>query len=317
MIPSSLIPALSVAADTAINNVLRNGAPGQKQPKGEVGFVAAVVLGGVHGIASAWQPILHPHGYSVRISGVFCHQSPMVTFTDRSGNQATCELADLLVVVDDISGHNHRRWAALIQAKMAAAKGGKKITGSGDLRQLDLFTRWPSFTLPSGYNPGGRDFFTCVYPGSILDCGRYGLIAKKPNPHWHQQAPAITMPAGGDQLGTFLARMVEAGQVGYGREATGLADDWSQTVDELMTRTYASFFNYRAGFSDQQKRGYSAFAMSMPYPSLGLRFYPSPYIFLDDTPPPSGGRPDRAEEEHPDGGISLLRIVISKKDGEE
>ena len=57
MIPSHLIAHLASAADAAIDNVLRVGARGQAMPSGEVGFVAAVVLGGVcalYGVPVVW-----------------------------------------------------------------------------------------------------------------------------------------------------------------------------------------------------------------------------------------------------------------------
>jgi hypothetical protein len=310
MVPNHLIASLATAADTAINNVLLEGAPGQSIPTGEVGFVAAVVIGGVYKIANAWSPLLRPHGLSIKMSGVFCHQTPRATFTDNHGNNVSCELADLLVVVEDSTGGRPgRRWAALIQAKMAAPGGGQTLTRLGDLRQLDLMSRWPPFTLPRNFAPGARDFATCRYHGQLLDCGRYGLIDGQPRPDWHQQAPAPAMPAGGDRLGTFLAQMVETGQVGYGREATGLGDDWSRTVDELMTQTYSQFFNYAAGFSGRRQRGHSALSMAISCPY-------DPFFFCShsDRPPPSGGRPDGPGDDEIPTGISLLRIAISSDD---
>ena len=141
MVPHHLVASLATTADTAIDNVLRVGAPGQSKPTGEVGFVAAVVIGGVHDIANAWSPLLHPHGLSVKMGGVFCHQTPRATFANNSGKIVSCELADLLVVVEDnTGGRPGRRWAALIQAKMAAPGGGQTLTQPADLRQLDLMS---------------------------------------------------------------------------------------------------------------------------------------------------------------------------------
>lgn len=114
---------------------------------------------------------------------------------------------------------------------------------------------------------------------------------------------------GGDQLGSFLAHMVETGQVGYGHEATGLGDDWSRTVDELMTQTYSQFFNYAAGFSGPRQRGHSAFAMAISGP-----YDPSIFNFNSDGPPPSGGRPDELSDDERPNGISLLRIAIGTND---
>jgi hypothetical protein len=315
MIPSSLIPRLASAADTALRPVLKTGAVahGQTTPTGEVGFVAAAVLGGVPAIAGAWRPILGPAGYKLRVNGVFCHQTPQATFSDTSGVSRTCELADLLVVIDDLTGGSqNRRWATLIQAKMAASSGGKTITQAMDLRQLDLYTRWPSFTLPAGYHPAPRDFSTCSYAGLAFDCGRYGLIDGQPNPLWHQQSPALAMPAGGLELGAFLAHMVEAGQTGFGREATGTSDDWSRTVEELMTVAYANVFNYAAGFSGPRSRGHTAIAFSVS----DLEQSPEHVfqIIFGGEPPPSGGRPEQPDDFAPDGGaVSVLRIGIARE----
>ena len=310
MIPSPLIPALASAADSALNNVLRTGALswGQRQPTGEVGFVAAAVLGGVPDIAAAWQPILQKAGFGVTLSGVFCHQSPQATFTDSAGNLVSCELADLLIVVDDFTGGRQgQRWAVLVQATMAATGGGQSLTSSGDLRQLDLLSRWPPFTLPAGFAAAPRDFASCAYAGATLDCGRYGLIDAQPRPLWHQQAPAATMPPGGPELGTFIARMLETGQVGYGREATGHGDDWSQTVHELMTVTYANMFNYAQGFPGPRPRGHSALVAfaDASTPAIRLRWHSGELT-------PSGGRPEQPRDEAPGEGISLLRIAVHK-----
>jgi hypothetical protein len=308
MLPNFLIPNLESAADAAINNVLRTGAVAvnQRVPTGEVGFVAAFVLGAVPDIAKAWRQIIRPHGYSIQMTGVFCHQTPMATFTDTSGIARTCELADLLVVVDDLtSGAATTRWAVLVQAKMVKAGGGQTLTQQGDLTQLDLLSNWPTFTLPSGFAPGSRDFSTCRHAGSPIECGRYGLIDGQPNPLWHQRAPASSMPAGGDQLGTFIARMLE-GRHGYGREATGTADDWSRTVDELLKVTAGLAFTYATGLKGSHPRGNSVVALVSA---------PDTPMFVAaqwrSGPPPTGGRP----EERPDGpgeGINLIHIGLTR-----
>ncbi|WP_156330434.1 hypothetical protein [Bosea vaviloviae] len=322
MIPNRLIANLANAADAALSPILQTGASshGQAPPTGEVGFVAAAVLGGVPAIASAWNPILGPAGYHVRMSGVFCHKAPQATFTDSAGNSVSCELADLLVVVDDLtSGGSGQRWAALIQAKMAAAGGGKTLTGTLDLRQLDLFTRWPLFSLPTGYRQGNRDFATCGHSGAPIDCGRYGLIDGQPSPKWHQQAPSTVMSAGGDQLGSFLAHMVEVGQSGFGREATGTTDDWSMTVDELLNLTYASVFNYVTGFgpSNPQPRQTSALSLVATTPRAfrvsdrPIFYYVRDNVWWEDRPPPSGGKPEFPDDGLPEmRGLSVLRIGI-------
>lgn len=307
MIPSTLTPSLETAANTEINNILRTGATSVRQtmPTGEVGFVAAFVLGAVPAIASAWRPLLRPHGLSVKMWGVFCHQTPKVRFTDSSRIRRTCELADLLLVVDDLTtGKATTRWAVLIQAKMAAASGGCHLKGSGDLAQLDLLSRWPNFTLPTTFAAGARDFSTCTHAGSTIACGRYGLIDGQPNPVWHQQAPATVMPAGGDELGTFIARMVEC-RSGYGREATGLSDDWSRTVDELTKVTAGLAFTYSAGLKGSHPRGNSSLAFVV---TAGDPLGPMQWA---SAPPPSGGKPETPLDEPPSEGINLVHIGIT------
>jgi hypothetical protein len=316
MIPSSLIPLLAMAADNKLMSVLQNGARGQARPSGEVGYVAAVVRGGVPAIARAWQPILEPAGYQLVITGVFCHQAPQATFTDSSYLPATCELADLLVVIDELNrGAVGRRYATLIQAKMADFGGGKTINGKMAKRQLHLFEHWPTFTLPAGYDQAPRDFSSCRHPGKPIDCGRYGLITK--HPRWNQQKPASSMPGGGTQLGSFFAKMVEDGQTGYGREATGTGDDWSRTVDELMTVTYANVFNYARGFGpgNPQPRGQTACAFTtQSWPSY-LDDDWNNFHLGGDIPPPSGPLFRRVEEGPPPGdNISVLRIGIIRED---
>tara|TARA_R110001599_G_scaffold67445_2_gene190589 strand:- start:624 stop:1568 length:945 start_codon:yes stop_codon:yes gene_type:complete len=313
MIPVSLTSQLANAADTEINRILRIGATACKQskPTGEVGFVAAFVLGAVPAIAAAWRPILSPAGYSVSMTGIFCHQTPRATFTNSAGLTKSCELSDLLVVVDDMtSGVPTSRWAVLIQAKMAASHGGQSLSGAGDLTQLDLMTHWPAFSLPSTFPPGARNFSTCSYSGTNLDCGRYGLIEPQPTPLWHQQAPAPKMPAGGDELGTFLAKMLESGQTGYGREATGRFDDWSRTVDDLMNVTAKTAFTYSAGLKGPHPRGNTAIALVVCNPS-GSDFTNG--YWMRDTPP-SGGDPESPDDDSDAEGMSFVHIGVLRKE---
>lgn len=121
------------------------------------------------------------------------------------------------------------------------------------------------------------------------------------------------MSAGGHELGSFLAHMVETGQTGFGREATGVTDDWSRTVDELMTVTYAAVFNYAAGFSGPRKRGHNAVAFAAP------DHFPSPGWLLGlagpaDAAPPSGGHANHSDDGAEGGALSVLRIGIARQD---
>ena len=325
MIAPQFMPWLERAADCAVMRALRFGVPtGASEPQ----FVAAVVLNAIPEIAMIWEPILNHAGLSATFSSVFCHQSPIATYQDSACKKHSCELADLLVVVDDrTNGTQVRRRAVLVQAKMAAPQGGKRLSSS-DLTQLNLYSTWPAFRLGSGFRSCLRHFSNCRHPGNLDDCGRYGLIGRCPR-LWHQQAPARTMPSGGDELGTFLARMVD-NRSGYGREATGRADDWSRTVEELMSITFNKVFHDPTTRS-RRFRGVSVSSTNSD-DAIGLRIrgqdiYSGPVIAypLDAVGfqirghanaggGASGRETDRFEERAPGGGISLLRIEIKRLD---
>lgn len=324
MIPCTLISALEAAADEALVPILQNGATcfGQTPPSGEVGFVAAVVLGGVPAIADAWRPILAEAGFRLAMHGVFCHQVPKVSFMNAAGETKSCELADLLIVIDDLTlGRPNKRWASLIQAKMAQSSGGTTIATPNDVTQLDLFMNWPEFELQAGYQKGLRNFSNCPHPGVVTDCGWYGLITNSSGlAVWRQQRPQKIMPPDGTKLGTFIANMLKMNQTDFGREATGNKDDWSRTVEELMNLTYAKFFNYASGFGkgNPQKRGYTALVCD--YAPL-LSSWMDKYSFLENSSrvyrfgagrilPPEDGEPEDGEPE--DGGISILRIGVAR-----
>jgi hypothetical protein len=178
VVPSALISSLERAANNAIRPVLSSGAPGiVAVPTAEVGFIAAVVLGGVPAVAAAWGAILNSVGLRLSLVGVFCHQSPMVRFRS-GGTNHQCELADLPIVVDDITGASIvDRRAVLVQAKMTTAPGLVTIAGTSTV-QLDLYSNWHAFTLPTGFSPKPRDFHVCPLPGSSFENGRYGAIPR-------------------------------------------------------------------------------------------------------------------------------------------
>ncbi|MEI8395040.1 MAG: hypothetical protein WCF85_09920 [Rhodospirillaceae bacterium] len=321
MIPPGLIPSLAGAANAEIDRAMASPNPIWigKYPNDEVSFVAAFVLFGVAGVAGSWNKILNPLGLQVVSSGVVCHgRYTEAVFTDALGRKMRCELADLLVVIDDNASTPNKRMAVLVQAKMADSGGGKHIKDVGDLKQHELLSKWPPFTLPKkNFDSRTRDFCTCAFPGKPLDCGWYGLIKDQPSPEWHQQAPAISMPAGGDKLGTFLANMA-ASQPDYGREAavSGRGDDWSFTVDELLrvTGSKGILFSHKPGLVGRHPRYISAFgvhgrSIAMIWSDHAILV---PHHFYGM--PPFGGAPDDSDGEPPEGGMSIAYFSISRKD---
>nr|WP_281719420.1 hypothetical protein [Nitrosomonas nitrosa] len=308
MVLQKLIPLLEPAAHNALRHVLATGAVafGQSPPTKEPDFVAAFVLGGTVAIATAWSAILRPHRISMTIQSVYCHGSPLVVFPPtRKGaglaSPSRCELADLLLVIDDTTaGSPPARRASLVQAKMAASTSGSITLSGTDLVQLDLMQNWPTFTFPDkGYDPRTRNFAGGVLPPVAQSSGRYGLIDRGLSPpDWQQVAPAHKMTIRGVDLGAFLARMADRPPNAEGRAATiGGTDDWSFTIEELLKVTGVRTFK-RPSITTRQLRGASHLLhLIVPEPSgtslrLGYRWSDrgggADLPPIEDVPPRNG-----------------------------
>lgn len=307
MIPLShvgLQTSLASAATTEIDAALSG--PGTSPsgvavaaPTSEPTAVASVLLVGVPAITASWKPLLAKHGLSVTMHGVFCHGTPQVAFTDSSGAPERCELADLLVVVDDSpAGVPIDRRAVLVQAKMAGPPGHITVSAGKEAAQLDLMSNWPAFQfVSSAYNTARRDFAAASQPGNSRESGQYGGIELSP-PSWLQAAPSTSPMSLGSSLGALLSAMVFGSD---GREthivpapgpgSAGLgADDWSATIAELLDTTFHQAFGLVASVgSARPDRGITAFA-----------------LYTDDG---SGGG---VSAFGPDGGMSILHISISQ-----
>jgi hypothetical protein len=123
---------------------------------------------------------------------VFCHQSPQVSFVDSTGAPQQCELADLLLVVDEVAGGAIRdRRAVFVQAKMFSW-GGTISVPAAVKDQLELYESWPSFQFVYGpYKAVPRNFAAAGQPGRSADSGRYGGINLPPTaPLWEHIVPS-------------------------------------------------------------------------------------------------------------------------------
>ena len=296
---SGLKQNLINAAGRLVAAALQKGnPPAVASPSNEPTAVAAVTWVAMPDIVAQWRPVLRPLGFKIALHSVFCHQSPQVSFLDRSGKTQRCELADLLIVVDETaSGAIQDRRAVFVQAKMFSASGVISIsTASRD--QLELYELWPSFSFVSGpYKPVPRDFAGSGQPGSSNESGRYGGIDLPPTaPLWEHIVPSTT-PAmrrgNGIELAEFVAGMV-VGDAGIGREALASGqDEWSMTVDEILSITAAQSVTLVAslGPGGTHPRGVTSLA------SLGGSPPPD-----DDSTLLAGG---------PDRGISFVHVNCS------
>jgi hypothetical protein len=237
MLPRHVVGAMASAANNAIDNALLLGSHAMlSSPRTEVGFVAAVTLGAIKDIAAAWAQLCAGSGFSIKLSGVFCHASPMVTFSDANGRSRRCELADLLIVVDITTAGSLVRRAALIQAKMASAAGRVALSGKSSPVQLDLYQNWYLFDfVEAAYGMSRINF---IAGGAAADSGTFGVIDRHLKnsgpPVWTQHAASPTPVVISNQarLGEFIAEMVDGtgpGSVAFPRprcKPTG-ARPWS------------------------------------------------------------------------------------------
>lgn len=209
----------------------------------EPAYVASFVLYGVPKLAAEWAAPLDAIKVGLRITGVFCHQSPKVVMNRTAwADGGECELGDLLVV------HDHRRpgdkaplrRAVLVQAKMPYATGHI----DANPRQSFLYESWPTFCITKPEN---------VFPNRPWDLAnnsegaRYAHIAPNAPPRrlLRARSPWSFVPCtsslalrGAEDMARFLAVMLDFdGQATRGRKATeGGADDWSALIDVMLTK---------------------------------------------------------------------------------
>jgi hypothetical protein len=297
--------ALARAADQAVSDALDGSVTGwkTKAPGSEPDAVAAVVSAGMPLAAIGWSPTLLKHHYHVQIIGIFCHGTPYVKFDDAHGApQPSCELADLLIVMDEgLAKPALDRRALLVQAKIAGHPS-KRLSGS-DLIQLDLYQRHPDFQFARGPYPRGTRNIRGK-PGAVADGFSYGMIDLLPGiVGWEQMPPANLLIMGsGQTLGTVMADMA-AGLAG--RETIpGGSDDWSDTIEELLSTTFAAV---ASGSYGSPKRGVTTLAfLNKSAGAAGLGFI---------SQPPDDEERERFEREP--GPLSLVYVRLSPIEEED
>lgn len=256
---TSVLNRMRLNADRAIGDVLLSGSPLMRSPpRTEVGFVAAVTLGGIKAIADAWESTLKSAGLSLNIHGVFCHGAPQVI-----AGKIHCELADLLIVVDRRSGKGVARRAALVQAKMACNNNRVMLAGKSTIQQLHLYQNWPLFEFKDSVAYGSAAY--SLTGSTDGEAGTFGIINRHLTPPaWtqHQPTPTPKMLSNAPTLGSFIAWMADDNaQAGRSALVHGRGrDDWSSVVDRLLSVTYQKTFSHSPTLGHQRPpRGYSAF----------------------------------------------------------
>lgn len=213
----------------------------------EPDWVAGLLLHGTSRFARHLSKVLAPHPVSV--TGIFCHQSPMVEHP-----HGRCELGDVMWVHQhtNLDGEVERR-AILLQAKMSHALPHQ--IAKQELVQYQLYNSWPDFKY---YRGPLNDTTRKVNPSQPHLGAQYLLIddpvfpLRRPYVTGRTIARAITCDAVDPlvmqaSLGRALAGML-AGQSGrsFVDEATARAGkDWDAVVWDLLSMTTTKIFNRR------------------------------------------------------------------------
>ena len=303
----SEIISLANLADHEINACIRKVGVGRRR-LGEVRAVEAMVRLGMRMVARKWRRAgLLP--CNLALQTIFTHATPKVFFVRQDGTDGFCELADLLIVIDDPHSTMlfERRRAVLVQAKLHDPPGEIKLNSGNERVQFELLSAWPSFKFQTSlYRPHGRDFN--LGPPNVSWSGEYGGIEQPPSGDWTQyhifNAPFRKKPpiGGAVSLGTLLAGML-AGRPEYGRPATPLGrDPWSETVDELLDVTFNLPLRDRQPTSKRGRAHLLAFSNLNRAAEVRLR---QSGVAADVPPLEYSG-----EEEWPDGAISIVRFLI-------
>ncbi|PZT93981.1 hypothetical protein [Sphingomonas sp.] len=217
-------------------------------------------------LAELWKPIFEQRKVAMRISGVFCHKTPLAKFKDTGGNERTCELGDLLVVHDRLGREPCRR-AALMQAKRTV----RGTASASDDVQNELYRRFPPFSLSrkgfkkTRFKQGERNV------GDVDSFARFALVADDAwmHPHrvydrppfiwprhanWLRPAWTISHPkqdpvtsVGSETFGSFISGMLFDTHPARGRTVQPIPDlgsavlgtglDLDITVQELLDLT--------------------------------------------------------------------------------
>lgn len=168
-------------------------------------------------------------GLTTRLGGIFCHQSPKLTF----GPNDTCEIGDLLVVVKYGTTAPPIYTALLLQTKMSS---GEQL-GSDDT-QYELYVRWPTFAWVKS---GDSRTVTDPRPNRGAQIGTIDACADG-----CPQCTATVMVPGG-QARELAEELFDLFHRGSGREFdteqavidTGRTD-WSRVVWDLLRFTVGS-----------------------------------------------------------------------------
>lgn len=279
----------------------------------EPDIVASLVLNGTKIIENEWREIFDLFKVRIALTGIYCHQTPKITFKGMIGH--SCELGDLLWchVHSDMDG-NIIRNAILYQAKKSSDQ--PYTIRKGDLDQFQLYSTWPEFTyVNSGKLLNGQ--MRHVRPSAPRRGAQYLLIDDRPpeRPESGMLGFPGTYPIGScissnplidhSDIGLELVHSLEclSGDPFDDRNTAKQENGWSRVIwDILESSASKAFRRVRSGYSNQPRRtGAEPSEMDGFFYTTSLRYFPSGKSVI-------GGLID--------GDLSNMNIPPHKQDGE-
>lgn len=339
MIPDHLFDALARGARAAVLDAWLHASRMKSGKPDEVDHIYAMTTHGVRSIGANWSPVLQAAGISLRVTGVFCHQTPKSHYQHPTDGKKCPELGDLLMVHEHKTTPPNRQGqiakrAVLVQAKVVDQ--GVPLSGAVDQYQEYLYEHWPDFVLrgrgtgATRFLPGPRNF------RPDMETGRYGLIERDWPAHqvrhlwpfcsgipWSCSEPRKPVrSAGGEDMGTFVANMLyDTGRL-RGRITLPPAmplslmgspnNHFDVTVEELLTLTAAKTLRFRNRGHVSGLRGNSVVACFQEQfggagmlPDTGSRFAPTVIRFDEDF---DGAPPEDTSKPEPDDGMPIVLV---------
>lgn len=149
---------------------------------GEPMFVARLCEA-LTAMASGWRSQLMAidPGARLSVTSIFTHQKPYVHFPSGDANPDRCELADLAVVLIDRSNPVQVASRCLFLQAKRVDKPQVTLLDPGDLRQLEFYTKRPTFDVARRNAPVGINF-PPPHPDNALNYGLTPPASAKSGP---------------------------------------------------------------------------------------------------------------------------------------
>ncbi len=304
------------------------------QPE-EPDFVASLVMNGTKILEAGWRKVLGPYKTKIAVTGIYCHQTPKVSFSGIHGT--SCELGDLLWChIHTNRKRNITRNAILYQAKKSSRQP-YRISGK-EFNQLKLYSNWPEFIYVSSGELNGEKRH--VKPAAPRRGAQYLLIDDRPPEHPESGLLGIpgTYPIGScisqnplvdhSDLGLELVHSLEllSGNP-FDERKTALKEiGWSRVIwDLLLISVKKAFRRSRSGYFNQPRSSGAPpsimdgcfYTTSTQAPKIIVSLLGSKdanYLFLSNIE----GPPSKQEDEWFDeGGGGLSVIVVETYELEE